>query len=54
VQIEGLAFDPAEEPHEGIDTVTSNPSPVTHKIIRHGQLIIIRGEKQYNAQGQEL
>lgn len=54
VQIEGLAFDPAEEPHEGIDTVTGNPSPVTHKIIRHGQLIIIRGEKQYNAQGQQL
>lgn len=54
VQIEGLAFDPAEEPHEGIDTVTGSPSPVTHKIIRHGQLIIIRGEKQYNAQGQQL
>ena len=26
----------------------------TVKTIRHGQLIIIRGEKQYNAQGQEL
>ena len=36
----------------GIETVTGNPSPVTHKLIRNGQLLIIRDGKTYNAQGQ--
>ena len=36
----------------GIDPVTDNPSPVTRKILRDGQLIIIRGDREYNTQGQ--
>lgn len=37
-----------------IETVTGNPSPVTRKELRNGQLIIIRGWKEYNAQGQTV
>ena len=36
----------------GIDPVTDNPSPVTRKILRDGQLIIIRGDREFNVQGQ--
>lgn len=38
----------------GIDTVTGNLSPVTHKILRHGQLLIIRDNKTYNVFGAQL
>lgn len=34
-----------------IETVTGNPSPVTEKILRDGELYIQRGEQLYNAQG---
>ena len=34
-----------------IDSVTGNPSPVTLKVLRNGQLFIIRDGKTYNAQG---
>ncbi|MBR6830385.1 MAG: leucine-rich repeat protein [Paludibacteraceae bacterium] len=34
-----------------IESVTGTPSPVTQKIIRDGQLFIIRDGKTYNAQG---
>ena len=34
-----------------IEPVTGNPSPVTLKILRDGQLIIIKDGKEYNAQG---
>jgi hypothetical protein len=36
----------------GINPVTGNPSPVTHKLIEDGQLIIIRNGVEYNAAGQ--
>lgn len=39
---------------EGIPAVSDHSSPVTRKLIRDGQLIIIRGDKTYNAQGTEL
>ena len=35
----------------GIDTITGNLSPVTHKLLRNGQLLIIRDGKEYNALG---
>ena len=35
-----------------IETVTGNPSPVTRKELRDGQLIIIRNGVEYNANGQ--
>ena len=38
----------------GIDPVTRNPSPVTHKVLRNGQLIIVRDGKTFNALGAEL
>ena len=37
-----------------IETVTGNPSPVTEKILRNGQLYILRDGKTYNAQGTEI
>ncbi|MBR0309538.1 MAG: hypothetical protein IJQ97_01515 [Paludibacteraceae bacterium] len=36
----------------GIDSVTGNPSPVTHKVLRNGQVLIIRDSKAYNMLGQ--
>lgn len=38
----------------GIDSVTGNPSPVTHKVLRNGQVLIIRDGKAYNMLGQEI
>jgi len=54
VRIEGLAFDPTVDPKEGIDSVTGNPSPLTHKFLRNGQLLILRGDKIYTLQGQKV
>ncbi|MBO6306053.1 MAG: pectate lyase [Paludibacteraceae bacterium] len=39
---------------QGIDPVTRNPSPVTHKVLRNGQLFIIRDGRIYNALGQPI
>ena len=39
---------------EGIDPVTGSPSPVTHKLLRNGVLLIERNGKTYNAQGAEV
>ena len=38
----------------GIDSTTDNPSPVTHKYLRNGQLLIERNGKIYNALGAEI
>ncbi len=38
----------------GLDSLTGNPSPETYKIIRDGQLIIIKDGVQYNVLGAEL
>lgn len=38
----------------GIDSITDNPSPVTHKYLRNGVLYIERNGKIYNALGVEL
>ena len=37
-----------------LETVTGNPSPLTHKILRSGQLLILRGDHTYTLQGQEV
>ena len=37
-----------------IDSVTANPSPVTHKVIRDGRLLIERNGKTFNATGVEV
>lgn len=47
VKIEGIAF----EPEQGIDSVTGNPSPVTYKVLKDGQLLILKNGVMYNAQG---
>lgn len=39
---------------QGIESVTVNPSLVTHKIIRNGQLFIQRGDKTYTVTGIEM
>ena len=46
VRIEGMAFDPAKE---GIEQANANAKAV--KILRNGQLLILRGSKVYNTQG---
>lgn len=38
---------------EGIDEITNDPLP-TNKVIKDGQIFIIRGDKTYNAQGAEV
>ena len=47
VKIEGIAF----EPEQGIEPVTGNPSPVTHKVLKDVQLLILKNGVMYNAQG---
>ena len=37
-----------------IKPVTGNPSPVTEKVLRNGQIIIIRNGEQYSITGQKL
>ena len=37
-----------------VNSVTSNPSPVTEKVLRNGQIIIIRNGEQYSITGQRL
>jgi len=36
---------------QGWEPVTGNLSPVTHKVIRDGRILIIRGDKTYDAMG---
>ncbi len=38
---------------DAIDEITGNPSSVTHKIIRNGQILILRGDKVYTITGLE-
>lgn len=38
----------------GIDPVTGNLSPVTHKVLRNGQVLIIREDAIYNILGQQI
>lgn len=38
----------------GIPPVTGNPSSVTRKVIRNGQILILKGDKTYNALGVEV
>ena len=38
----------------GIDSVTGNLSPVTHKVLRNGQVLIIREDGIYNMLGQKI
>ena len=40
-----------EQTATGVETVTGNPSPSTEKVIRNGQLIIIRNGVEYSADG---
>ena len=39
---------------QGIDQITNDQSPITRKVIKDGQLLILRGEKVYTMQGQEV
>ena len=43
-----------EEIQEAIDQVTNDKSQTTNKIIKDGQLFILRGDKTYTLQGQEV
>ena len=39
---------------QDIETITNNQSPITNKILRNGQIYILRGDKTYTIQGQEV
>jgi hypothetical protein len=59
VVISGQAF---EASSEGIESITNNPygdsrseeSPMTNKVIKNGQILILRGDKTYTLTGQEV
>jgi hypothetical protein len=38
----------------GIDPITNHQLPITNKILRDGQLLIIRGDKTYTITGTEV
>ena len=38
----------------GIDQITNDQSPFTNKLFRDGQILILRGDKTYTLQGQEV
>ena len=52
VKIEGMAFEPGETPHEGIDN--TGEAVKTVKFFENGQLIILKNGVKYNAQGARL
>jgi hypothetical protein len=39
---------------QAIEQITNDQSPITNKILRDGQLIILHQDKQFNAQGVQL
>lgn len=39
---------------QAIDQVSNNQSPMTNKVIKDGQIFILRGDKTYTLQGQEV
>ena len=39
---------------QALDPVTGNPSSITHKVIKDGQLFILRADKTYTLTGQEV
>ena len=39
---------------EGIEEITNDQSPMTNKVIRDGHIFILRGDKTYTLQGQEV
>ena len=49
-----LSIHNAENSATDIETITGNPSSVTEKVLRNGQLFIIRDGKTYNAQGRQI
>ena len=53
--VDGPSFE-IHDPHEGIDTPDSSDKPDSsiRKILRDGQIFILRGDKIYTLTGQEL
>ena len=45
---------PKEDPATGINPITNYQSPITNKILRDGQLLILRGNCTYTITGQEV
>ena len=43
-----------ENNSEGIDQIVNNPTPTIHKLLRDGQIHILRGDKTYTVTGQEV
>ncbi len=51
MKIEGLAFDPNENPGEGLDETSQEPKAKSQKLIMNGQLLIKKNGKIYNVMG---
>ena len=51
VRIEGQAFEPSSE---DIDQITNDQSSITNKVLRNGQLFILRDGKTFNILGAEV
>ena len=43
-----------EQSDQGIETVSNDPSPITNKILRDAQILILRDGKTYNVMGVEV
>ena len=54
LRIANIDFTLVEESTDptGINQITNDQSPVSNKVLRNGQLVIIRSGEEYNAQGQ--
>ena len=44
---------PDKEP-QAIDEITNDQSPITNKVLRNGQLLILRGDKTYTVHGAQI
>ena len=46
--------EPSDPDDQALDQIIDNQSPITNKVIRDGQILILRGEKIYTVTGQEV
>ena len=54
ISSEKLSFTTSSKIPTAIDIITNEQSPITNKIIKDNQILILRGEKVYTLQGQEV
>lgn len=52
--VQDKPYDPDEDPVEAVEQITNEQLPMTNKFLRNGQIYILRGDKTYTVQGQEV